>query len=525
MLKNKIILIPSSLKQPLSLYSLFNTSRFGLTTTKNYDYDYFVIGGGSAGCASAIAASNLQAKVGLADYVTPSPQGTQWNLGGTCINVGCVPKKLFHYAALCGELKHDLYNAGWSNEQKDWSHDWERMTTTIKKHIFGIYWGAKKSLYTKGVKVEKKLASLEDEHTIRLFDPTTDEKRIVTAKNILICTGGRPQYLGIPGSELAITSDDIFYLSKNPGKTLIVGASYVGLETAGFLRGFGNDVTVAVRSRPLSDFDQSVTKRIQIYMEKQGVKFLNKFIPVRLDKMPSGKIKVTLESLTEKKHIVEEYDTVMYATGRIPNTSNLGLEKVGIKTDKATKKIIVNEFEQTNIPNIFSLGDCAFGRPELTPPAVRAGKLLAHRLFGGSNKVMDYTMIPTTIFTPLEYGCVGYSEEKAVAEFGEQNVIAYHGNFSPLEWVYNNDRAEVCYLKMICLKNEEEKVIGMHYLGPNAGEVIQGYAVGVKAGLKRKDFMDTLGIHPTCSEEFMNLTFTTKEELPELDETCAGCGF
>lgn len=224
----------------------------------------------------------------------------------------------------------------------------------------------------------------------------------------------------------------------------------------------------------------------------------------------------------------ETFETIIYAIGRQPNTKNLGLEKLHVKLHESSNKIVVDKEDRSSVPNIFALGDCAHGRPELTPSAVFSGKLLANRLFGGSKILMDYINVPTTVFTPLEYGCVGYSEEAAKEKFGKDCIRTYHGNFKPLEWAFGNDsRANLCYIKMVCDisgADKQERVIGMHYLGPNAGEVIQGFAVAVKAKLSKQDFVSTVGIHPTCAEAALDLRYTTEEELP-LNESCAGCGF
>lgn len=488
-----------------------------------YDYDLFVIGAGSAGVKAATTASKLGAKVAVADYVTPSPAGTTWGLGGTCINVGCIPKKLFHYAAQLGESRQDLEAVGWGVDTNS-THDWTKMTEGVSKYIRQLRWNAKLVLAQLGVKYYNMLAKFVDEHTIELLDPKKNKTETVTAKNILISVGGRPTYLANIPKELTITSDDVFYLKSNPGKTLVVGASYIALETAGFLRGLGNDVTVMVRSVLLRSFDQSAATRVGQYMELKGTKFIHHAIPENIEKLENGKKKVTWVN-KEGNLQSEEYDTVLVAIGRTANTAYLNLEAAGVKYDAENKKIYTNDADQTNVPHIYSLGDTAYGRPELTPPAVMAGKLLSERLFSGSRKLMNYKFIATTVFTPLEYGAIGYGEEEAIKKFGRDKVAAYHSAFKPLEWVYSEEHpSDACYVKMVVKKDENERIIGLHYVGPNAGEVIQGFSVAINLGATREDFANTVGIHPTSAEEILELNFTTDQE-PFSAEGCKGCGF
>jgi len=489
-----------------------------------YDYDLFVIGGGSGGIKAATTAAKLGAKVAVADYVVPSPFGTTWGLGGTCVNVGCIPKKLFHYASLLGEAKEDTNAVGWDVEPHG-NHDWKKMTDTVQKYIRNLRWNAKLILGEMKIKYYNMLAKFVDDHTIELYDPKKEKKETVSAKNILIAVGGRPSTLPhIPNfKELTITSDDVFYLKQNPGKTLVVGASYIALECAGFLTGLGNDVTVMVRSVLLRTFDQSAATRVGKFMESKGTKFIYGAVPEAIEKLEDGRKKVSWKD-RDGNIQSEVYDSVLVAIGRNANTPYLNLEAAGVKADPENNKVYTNEYEQTSVPHIYCVGDCAFGKPELTPPAVMAGKLLSERLFNGSKKIMNYRMIATTVFTPLEYSIIGYGEEEAINLFGRNNVTAYHSVFKPLEWVYIENRpSDLCYVKMVCKKDENEKVIGLHYVGPNAGEVVQGFSVAVNLGATREDFANTVGIHPTCAEEVLELNLTT-DQSPEAAGGCKGCG-
>lgn len=315
-----------------------------------------------------------------------------------------------------------------------------------------------------------------------------------------MAVGGRPKPLSCAGNELAISSDDIFWKESPPGKTLLVGASYISLECAGFIAGLGYDVTIAVRSILLRGFDRECSELIGNYMESSGIKFKYKNLPTKLEKLESGKIKVTFTDGT-----IDEFDTVMGCVGRKGDTSGLGLENVGISVGKEDKISAVNE--QTSVPNIYVVGDCMEGCPELTPVAIQAGGHLADRLFGNSKLPMDYKKVCTTVFTPIEYGCVGYSEDDAIAEFTEKEIEVFHKTFVPLEWALSESRTHTGFCKVI-VEKATGVVLGMHYVGPNAGEVMQGFGVAIKKEFTYQDLVDTVGIHPTTAEEFTRLTVT-----------------
>lgn len=465
-------------------------------------YDFFVIGGGSAGLAASKEAAILGAKVALADFIVPTPIGTKWGLGGTCVNVGCIPKKLMHYAGLQYEELKDYEFLG-HPDKLEVKHDWEKMVFHVQQHIKKTNWGYKNALRTNQVKYYNSYATLEDNNKIKLTD-SKGEVEYVSAKNILVATGGRPNYNDIPGSkECCITSDDIFSLKKAPGKTLVVGASYIALECAGFLRGLGYDTTVMVRSILLRGFDQDMANRIGEYMERRETRFLKSATPNKFSKLDNGKVLVEFTQNGEEKK--EEFDTVLLAIGRSVDSSKINADRIGLNIAKSGK-LITNDADETNIPGIYALGDCAEGRPELTPPAIMAGKLLAHRLYKNSKKLMDYKSIATTVFTPLEFGSVGLSEEEAEKTLGKENTVVYHSEFIPTEWSYNILRGETCYCKVVCNKKENNKIVGMHIVCPNAGEVIQGFVSFVKYGLTKDQLDDVVAIHPTIAEEFTLLT-------------------
>lgn len=496
----------------------------GIEINENgFNYDLIVIGGGSGGLACAKEAADLGKRVALFDYVKPSAMGTTWKLGGTCVNVGCIPKKLMHYTALVGDSFHDAREMGWKIQEHP-EHDWEQMMRTINTYISKLQYGYRVQLEEKNITYYRALASFLDDHTLGMTVGKRgaqwkkgDKREVkITGENIVIATGGRPHVLDIPGKELAITSDDIFWMRKSPGKTLVIGASYISLETAGFLNEFGYETHVMVRSILLRGFDRQCADMIGEYMENQGVVFKNKSTPDALEKTTEGRIKVTYSQKDEEGNVqtlTEIYDTVMFATGRDADTSCLQLENAGVKTAKNGKFDTVQE--QTNVPHIFAIGDVCNGKQELTPVAIQAGTLLSRRLFTNSSVQMDYDNVATTVFTPLEYGTTGLSEEDAIERYGEQNIESFLTKFTALEHsaTHRVDRSgnEIIaphFAKLVVHTGEFDRVVGFHYLGPNAGEVTQGYALAIKLGATKADFDNVVGIHPTTAEKFTTLHIT-----------------
>jgi len=463
-----------------------------------YDYDYFVIGGGSGGLASAKAAASLGAKVAVADFVKPSPAGTTWGLGGTCVNVGCIPKKLMHMSSLFRETQSDMHPLGWESKN---SHSWGDMVKNVNEYIKSLNYGAKSELRNEKIKYYNSYATFDGPNSINLVNGKGKEEK-VTAKFILIACGGRPNLGGYPGAEECCkSSDDIFSMKEPPGKTLVVGASYIALETAGFISAFGFDTTVMVRSIFLRGFDQECADKIGAYMKTKGCNFVRETVPSKFEKMADGKIKVFVK---DAEYGI--YDTVFVAIGRTGEAAKLNLEAAGVAHNK-NGKVVVTKDDCTEVKNIYAIGDVIEGMPELTPVAIQAGRLLAKRLFAGKDKVMDYTDICTTVFTPLEYGCVGFSEEDAKKTLGADNIVVYHAMAKPLEWALNEEgrKDDMGFFKVICDKTKDEKVVGLHILGPNCGEVMQGFAVAVKAGCTKAHLDDCVGIHPTFAESFTTL--------------------
>ncbi|XP_057410943.1 thioredoxin reductase 3 isoform X2 [Balaenoptera acutorostrata] len=447
-----------------------------------YDYDLIVIGGGSGGLSCAQEAAVLGRRVMVLDVVVPSPQRTSWV-----------------------------------------KHNWETMTEAIQNHIGSMTRGYRRALREKAVAHVNSCGEFVEHHKIKATNGKGQET-FYTAAKFVIATGERPRYLGIQGDkEYCITSDDLFSLPYCPGATLVVGASPAALECAGVLAGLGLEVTVMVRSQLLRGFDQEMAEKVGSSMQQLGVRFLRKFVPVevqQLEKGSPGKLKVVAQSTEGTEMIEGLYNTVLLAIGRDSCTKKIGLEKIGVKVNEKTGKIPVNDVEQSSVPYVYAVGDVVEGKPELTPVAVQAGKLLARRLFGGRSEKCDYINAPTVVFTPLEYGCCGYAEEKAVEVYRKENLEVYHTLFWPLEWTVARRDSNTCYAKIICSKFDNDRVIGFHVLGPKAGEITQGFAAAMKCGLTKQLLDDTIGIHPTCAEVFTTLEITKSSGL---DITQKGC--
>ncbi|CEM31551.1 unnamed protein product [Vitrella brassicaformis CCMP3155] len=534
-------------------------------------YDLVVIGGGSGGMAAAKEAAKLGKRVALFDY--PSPQGTTWGIGGTCLNVGCIPRKLMHYAALIGASFYDARLLGWQlpdvrgQGHSGIAHDWGQLVKFVRNKVRQLrfsYGNALRS-YGNSLTYVNALARFESAGVIEYENPSSGETQKLTADKVLIAVGGRPNIPeDIPGAvEHDITSDDIFTLDRPPGRTLVVGAGYIALETAGFLNEINFDVSVAVRSVVLRGFDRQCAEKIAQLMAEVGVRFMYSVTVGSITKKQpdeSGLPSLEVELRSRDGNIVTEvYNTVLFATGRTPETASLGLDAVGVKYDAQTSKIAVNDVEQTSVPNVYAVGDC-IPQLELTPVAVRAGEVLARRLYGGSTEKMDYEMVPTTVFTPFEYGSVGLSEEQAVKKYGKDAIETFllevetahtdppalsrlahssapllthfedlelSGVHRPKVATARSDGFDIFLSasnlsKLVCLRNENNRVVGFHYVGRNAGEVTQGFALALRLGATKSDFDRMLGIQPTDAESFSGLTVTRRSG--ESFVAAGGCG-
>jgi len=509
---------------PLPVYDKTTASH-----DKGYDYDLVVIGGGSGGLSASKEAARFGAKVAVLDFVKPTAYGSRWGLGGTCVNVGCIPKKLYHTAAIYGHYLHEAGFFGWEKSgqpETGTGHaiSWQSLKDNIQEHIRSLNNGYITGLRSAKVEYINARGSFVDAHTIQLDAQCPTVKcpgpkcTRITARRVIVAVGGRPQYPDIPGArDYAITSDDIFSLEKPPGKTLVVGASYIALECAGFLTGLGFDVSVMVRSMVLRGFDRDCADRIKENMVDTGTRFIEKSIPVRIEASGDGKRKVTFKHVDTGVESVETFETVMFAIGREPVTKELNLEAAGVKVANDGKIWTWNE--RTTAPSVYALGDVAHGVPELTPVAIKQGLMLAKRIYGNSNHVVNLDHVPTTVFTPLEYGSIGFSEERAIETFGDEAIEVYHSEFTPLEYALPH-KITPCYAKIIVNYLDHQRVIGFHYLGPNAGEVTQGFASAFIAGLNLDEWNLIVGIHPTTAEEMVSLRRTKRSGM---DPKKTGC--
>uniref|UniRef100_A0A8C2GGJ7 Thioredoxin reductase 2 n=1 Tax=Cyprinus carpio TaxID=7962 RepID=A0A8C2GGJ7_CYPCA len=406
------------------------------------------------------------------DYVEPSLKGTKWGLGGTCVNVGCIPKKLMHQAALLGTAVKDARKYGWQIPES-LSHDWSTMAEAVQNHVKSLNWGHRVQLQDKKVKYLNMKGSLVDTHTIRAVNAKGKE---VFSKSLLF------------SFTVCVCKD-------------------VALECAGFLTGIGLDTTVMVRSIALRGFDQQMSGLVTDYMEAYGTKFSWKCTPKSIEKLPSGLLRVTWMDLNTKEEHQDTFNSVLWAVGRASETKTLNLEKVGVEINKETGKIIVATDEATSVPNIFAIGDIAEGRPELTPTAIKAGKLLARRLVGHSTELMNYDNVSLLLHA---YAFI----------LVRSLFLVYHAFYKPLEFTVAERDATQCYIKVVCLREGDQRVLGMHFTGPNAGEVTQGFSLGFQCGLTYEHLRNTVGIHPTCAEELIKLNITKRSGL---DATVTGC--
>ncbi|MAZ76862.1 MAG: glutathione-disulfide reductase [Micavibrio sp.] len=444
----------------------------------NYDYDYFVIGAGSGGVRSSRIAAGHGAKVGIAESTA---------LGGTCVNIGCVPKKLFAYASDFGPSFDDAKGYGWSMDNV--SFDWNTLIENKNKEISrlnGIYEGI---LERAGVELIRGYARFIDDHTLDIDGKT------VTAEKILIATGGKPRRPNYEGAEHAIVSDDAFYLKELPKHVVIEGAGYIAVEFAHIFHGMGAKVTVIYRGDSiLRGFDAQISDFLANEMKKQGINIeLGTNIIKITDKNDKKYVK------TDKNNNIE-CDLVLSAIGRVPYTQDLRLENANIAY-KDNGQIIVNEDYQTNVPNIYAAGDVT-DRVNLTPVALAEGHVLADRLFNNQpDRAVSYDNIPTAVFSNPQIGTVGLSEEDARNKYS--NIKCFTSDFKPMVHTLSG-RDERTFMKVI-VDQDTDIVVGVHICGRDAAEMTQALGIAVNCGATKADFDRTIGIHPTSAEEFVTM--------------------
>jgi glutathione reductase (NADPH) len=450
-----------------------------------YDYDLFVIGAGSGGVRLARMSAGMGKKVAVAE---------DRYLGGTCVNVGCVPKKLFVYASHIREDLDDGKGYGWTTEGPltfDWQTLLENKNTEIKR-LNGIY---QNMLVNAGVDIINGRARFIDNNTIEI-----NEQRI-TAKRIVIATGSWPFVPEFEGSELAITSNEFFFIDKLPESAIVVGGGYIAIEMAGILKGLGVETTLVYRgSLFLRGFDEEVRSFVKDEVLKKGIKLKFNENVKKLCKESDGRIQVNYDSGQ-----ISTTGLVLYATGRTPHLQDLGFDNVDVKLN-GKGQVIVNELFETSVDNIYALGDVTGGM-QLTPVALAEGMFLAHNLFSAHKPdPVDYTNIATAVFCQPNIATVGLTEEQARQEYAEISVFV--SSFRALKHTLSG-RDERSLMKMIVDK-KTDIVLGVHMVGAEAGEIIQGVAIALKAGATKKAFDQTIGIHPTAAEEFVTMREATR---------------
>lgn len=444
-----------------------------------YDFDLYVIGAGSGGVRAARFAAGFGAKVAVAE---------SRYLGGTCVNVGCVPKKLLVYGAHFAEDFEQASGFGWSLGEANF--DWATLIANKDREINrlnGIY---RNLLVNSGVTLHEGHARLVDAHQVEI-----NGERF-TAKHILIATGGWPQIPEIPGREHAIGSNEAFFLKELPKRVLVVGGGYIAVEFAGIFHGLGAQTSLLYRGDLfLRGFDGSVRKHLQEELTKRGLDLQFNADIERIDKQADGSLKATL-----KDGRVLEADCVFYATGRRPMLDNLGLENTGVKLDERGF-VAVDDLYQTAEPSILAIGD-VIGRVQLTPVALAEGTAVARRLFKPEQyRPVDYANIATAVFSLPNIGTVGLTEEDA-RKHGH-NVQIFESRFRPMKLTLT-DCQEKTLMKLV-VDADTDKVLGCHMVGPDAGEIVQGLAIALKAGATKQHFDETIGVHPTAAEEFVTM--------------------
>jgi len=442
-----------------------------------FDYDLFVIGAGSGGVRAARMAASFGARVAIAE---------DQYMGGTCVNVGCVPKKLYVYASQFGKGFDDAVGFGWKGKKPQF--DWTTLRDNKKGEIARLNDIYDTLLQGAGADVINGRGRIIDAHTVAVGDTH------YSADKLLIATGGWPFVPEFPGNEHAVTSNEIFDLETFPRRLVIVGGGYIAVEFAGIFNGLGANVTQLYRqSLFLRGFDLDIRKHAAQEIPNSGIDL--KFeVNVRSIKQIKDGLRVELDNGTAL-----EADAVLYATGRNPNLAGLGLENVNVTLNDAGT-IAVDHAFQTAEPSIFAVGD-VIGGMELTPVALAEGMAFARRQFGGMNQQVDYDFIPSAVFCQPTIGTVGFTEEQARAEFGELRL--FKSNFRPLKHTLSG-REEKSFMKLI-VDATTDRVVGLHMMGPDAGEITQGFAVAMRAGATKAIFDTTIGIHPTTAEEFVTL--------------------
>lgn len=444
-----------------------------------FDYDLFTIGAGSGGVRASRLAATYGARVAVAE---------EFRVGGTCVIRGCVPKKLFVYASEFGHAFEEARGYGWTAEAPRF--DWKTLVANKDAEIARLSGLYVKNLKAAGAAIIDSRAVLKDAHTVHLVK----ENRTVTAAKILIASGGHPWTdEAIPGHRLGVTSNEAFHLPEFPRRVVIAGGGYIAVEFAFIFAGLGADVTLVYRrDRLLREFDADISAAVHREVENAGICLVTNTVFTSIEDLGGGARRVHL-----KNGAAVDTDLVFWAVGRKPNTAGLGLEAAGVAMD-ADGAVIVDEFSRTNIPHIFAVGDVT-NRVQLTPVAIREGAAFAETAFNNNPTVVDYTFIPKAVFAQPPVGTVGYSELEAREKFGAVDI--YKTDFRPMKATLSGGKART--MMKLVVEAASDRVLGVHIVGEGAAEMIQCLAVAVKAGLKKRDFDDTMALHPTSAEELV----------------------
>lgn len=446
------------------------------------EYDIVAIGAGSGGSAAINRAAMYGAKAAIIEGNI---------IGGTCVNIGCVPKKIMWYGAQVAEALHK-YGPDYGFSIENVHFDFQTLRKNREAYIERSRTSFTNNFQRNGVEVIEGYARFIDAHTLEVNGEQ------IHAKHIIIATGAHPFVPQIAGAQLGGVSDDVFAWEELPHSVAIIGAGYIAVELAGVLHALGVQTDLFVRRHaPLRSFDQGIVEVLVEEMKKDGPTLHTHKVPQKLQKLANGQIEIIFEDGTT--HVA---DQVIWATGRVANTKNLNLEAAGIAVNKRGF-IQVDEYQNTTAPGVYALGDVS-GEKELTPVAIKAGRTLSERLFTGKTTTkMDYSLIPTVVFSHPPIGTVGLTEEAAIEQFGRENIHVYQSSFASMYSAVTNHR-QLSRFKLIT-QGEEERVVGLHGIGYGVDEMIQGFAVAMKMGATKEDFDATVAIHPTGSEEFVTM--------------------
>ncbi|MBE0360537.1 glutathione-disulfide reductase [Pseudoalteromonas aliena] len=448
-------------------------------------FDYIAIGGGSGGIASANRAAMRGAKVALIEAK---------HMGGTCVNVGCVPKKVMWHGAQVAEAIN-LYAPDYGFNVEVKGFDWSKLVESREAYIGRIHKGYDSGLASNGVTVIKGFAKFVDNKTVEV------NGEHYTADHILIAVGGRPSIPNIEGAEHGIDSNGFFELKEQPKRVAVIGAGYIAVELAGVLHGLGTETHLFVRKHaPLRSFDSYIVDTLVEVMAAEGPTLHTHSVPNKLIKEDDGSVTLHLDN--GKTHNV---DQVIWAIGREPTTNAINVAAAGVEVN-SSGFVKVDEYQNTTAENVYAVGDIIENGIELTPVAVKAGRTLSERLFNkelSDDLKMDYSLVPTVVFSHPPIGTIGLTEQEAISQYGEENVKIYQSGFTAMYTAVTKHR-QPCKMKLVCA-GPDEKVVGLHGIGFAVDEMIQGFAVAMKMGATKADFDAVVAIHPTGSEEFVTM--------------------